>query len=104
MIKRIIIYGIVVASCSICTACSGHGDWQKNSVPDTTLRIDNKTLKEWSAPYRGWHYHPDHVIPPAPKISGFEDVLMTDVPTVFPGVSKFRIVDMKLFNLTMFFT
>ena len=83
MIKRIIIYGIVVASCSICTACSGHGDWQKNSVPDTTLRIDNKTLKEWSAPYRGWHYHPDHVIPPAPKISGFEDVLMTDVPTVF---------------------
>jgi hypothetical protein len=83
MTKRIIIYGILVASFSIYADCSGHGDRKENIVPDTTLTIDNKTLKEWSAPYRGWHYHPDHVIPPAPNIIGFENVHMTDVPTVF---------------------
>jgi predicted GH43/DUF377 family glycosyl hydrolase len=49
--------------------------------------IDQRTVKEWSAPYRGWHYHPDHVIPANPGIEGFEKVKMTDVPTVFqvPG-------------------
>lgn len=25
--------------------------------------IDPGTVKLWSEPYRGWHYHPDHVIP-----------------------------------------
>ncbi len=48
-----------------------------------TLEIDATTLAKWSAPYRGWHYHPDHVIPAKPAIKGFEDVEMTDVPTVF---------------------
>jgi hypothetical protein len=24
------------------------------------------TVKQWSAPFRGWHYHPDHVIPAQP--------------------------------------
>lgn len=49
--------------------------------------IDAETAEQWSAPYRGWHYHPDHVIPAKPNIRGFEDVRMTDVPTVFqlPG-------------------
>lgn len=45
--------------------------------------IDPETIKKWSAPYRGWHYHPDHVIPAKPEIKGFEDVTMTDVPTIF---------------------
>jgi hypothetical protein len=31
--------------------------------PTTTQQIDQKTLDEWSAPYRGWHYYPDPVIP-----------------------------------------
>lgn len=50
-------------------------------------RIDSKTLAAWSAPYRGWHYHSDHVIPAKPHINGFEDVHATDVPEVFqlPG-------------------
>ncbi len=49
--------------------------------------IDLGTVRQWSAPFRGWHYHPDHVIPEKPNIKGFEDVHMTDVPTVFqvPG-------------------
>ena len=52
--------------------------------------IDAATVKQWSAPYRGWHYHPDHVIPAQPNIEGFDQVKMTDVPTVFqvPGHEK----------------
>jgi predicted GH43/DUF377 family glycosyl hydrolase len=49
--------------------------------------IDPETLKEWSLPYRNWEYYPDLVIPPDPEIPGYQDVKMTDVPTVFqiPG-------------------
>lgn len=52
--------------------------------------IDSGTVKLWSEPYRGWHYYPDHVITAKPEIKGFEDVHMTDVPTVFqlPGDKK----------------
>lgn len=52
----------------------------KETAMDT---IDTKTVKEWSAPYRGWAYYPTHVIPPKPNVLGFEDVYMTDVPTVY---------------------
>ena len=54
---------------------------------EDSTSIDTETVKKWSAPYRGWHYHPDFVISPTPNIKGFEDVKMTDVPTVFqlPG-------------------
>ncbi len=49
-----------------------------------------KTLAAWSAPYRGWHYYPEHVIPEQPEIRGHEDVIMTDAPTVYqrPGDPK----------------
>jgi len=59
------------------------------SVEDSTA-IDTNTIKQWSAPYRNWHYYPDHVIGPKPNIKGFENVKMTDVPTVFqlPGDKK----------------
>lgn len=54
------------------------------------LGIDASTLAKWTAPYRGWHYHPHHVIPAKPGIEGYGDVRMTDVPTVFriPGDPK----------------
>lgn len=47
-------------------------------------------VKEWSEPYRNWHYHPELVIPPNPDVAGFENIKMTDVPTVFqiPGDDK----------------
>ena len=54
--------------------------------------IDADTMKKWAAPYRHWHYYPDHVIPPKPDIKGFEDVYETDVPTVYqlPGDTKWH--------------
>ena len=53
-------------------------------------RIGAATVQQWSAQYRGWHYWPDHVIPAKPGIKAFEDVRMTDVPTVYqlPGDDK----------------
>ena len=45
--------------------------------------VDADTVKKWSAPYRNWHYYPEHVIPAKPEIKGFEKVFKTDVPTVF---------------------
>jgi predicted GH43/DUF377 family glycosyl hydrolase len=46
--------------------------------------IDQNTMSEkWSEPYRNWFYYPDHVVPPQPIIPGFENIKMTDVPTVF---------------------
>jgi predicted GH43/DUF377 family glycosyl hydrolase len=57
---------------------------------EKSMAIDTHTVKQWSAPYRGWHYYPDHVIPAKPEIKGFDKVHMTDVPTVFqlPGDSR----------------
>ena len=52
-----------------------------------TADIDRETLDKWSAPYRGWHYWPDHVIPAQPKIPGHEKFHNADVPCVYqlPG-------------------
>lgn len=49
--------------------------------------IDRPTLDQWSAPYRGWHYWPGHVIPAKPNIPGHEKFQNTDVPCVYqlPG-------------------
>lgn len=49
--------------------------------------IDRETLDRWSAPYRGWTYWPDHVIPSRPEIEGFPGIVGVDVPTVYqiPG-------------------
>jgi hypothetical protein len=49
--------------------------------------LDRQTIDTWSAPYRGWHYWPDHVIAAQPKIPGHEKFVNTDVPCVFqlPG-------------------
>ena len=52
-----------------------------------TSDIDRETLDQWSAPYRGWHYRPDHVIPAEPNITGHEKFHNTDCPCVYqlPG-------------------
>jgi autotransporter-associated beta strand protein len=49
--------------------------------------IDSALLAQWSAPYRNWHYQPNHVISSAPNIPGYASFQGTDVPTVFqlPG-------------------
>ena len=59
----------------------------KARAAEDAAAIDANTVTRWSAPYRGWHHYPDHVIPAKPNIKGHETVRMTDVPTVFqrPG-------------------
>lgn len=54
------------------------------------MTISSDTITQWSAPYRNWHYYPDHVISGNPGIPGFENVEKTDVPTVYqlPGDDK----------------
>lgn len=49
--------------------------------------IDRRTLDQWSAPYRGWHYHAEPVIAADLKIPGSEKFRNFDVPTVYriPG-------------------
>ena len=37
----------------------------------TAQPIDRETLDDWSAPYRGWHCQPDHVIFADPKNETF---------------------------------
>lgn len=51
--------------------------------PVAAAEIDADTLDRWAAPFRGWHYHPDHVIPAQPKIPGHEAFHSTDVPCVY---------------------
>ena len=49
--------------------------------------IDTETLQNWSAPYRGWFYYAEPVIPSDFKIPGAEDFKNFDVPCVYqlPG-------------------
>ena len=53
--------------------------------------IDSATLDRWAAPYRGWHYWPDHVVPARPTIGSITNLLGTDVPAVYqvPGSDKY---------------
>ena len=50
-------------------------------------QIDRETQDKWSAPYRGCHYQPEHVIPANPKIPGHPEFHNADVPCVYqlPG-------------------
>lgn len=51
------------------------------------LELDKATLDRWSAPFRGWHYYPDPIIPSDFVIPGHEKFHSYDVPTVYqlPG-------------------
>lgn len=62
--------------------------------------IDRATLDQWAAPYRGWQYWPDHVIPAEPKIPGAEEFQSTDVPCVYqlPGDSSKWLMSFIAFN------
>jgi len=72
-----------LAALSACVL-SAHG------APDPAQEvapIDRATLDLWSAKFRNWTYWPDHVIPAAPMMAGFEDIQATDCPTIYqlPG-------------------
>jgi len=49
--------------------------------------IDAATVAKWSAPYRGWEYFPEPIIPSDYKIPGLPDFHNYDVPCVYqlPG-------------------
>ncbi len=51
---------------------------QKIKISDVSWTIDELTVKEWSEPYRNWHYYPDHVIPAGPKGS-YNEVFSSDI-------------------------
>ncbi|MCP4314393.1 MAG: hypothetical protein GY790_24325 [Bacteroidetes bacterium] len=51
---------------------------QKIKISDVSWTIDELTVKEWSEPYRNWHYYPDHVIPVGPKGS-YNEVFSSDI-------------------------
>lgn len=55
--------------------------------PSGAPEIDRETLDRWAAPFRGWHYWPEHVIPAQPRIPDHEAFEHTDVPCVYqlPG-------------------
>ena len=42
--------------------------------------VDRETVARWSAPYRGWHYRPEHVLPAEPNIPGYGQFHNTDCP------------------------
>ncbi len=61
-----------------------------NVIASDPCSIDSGTVSNWSAPFRNWHYWPDHVIPATPPLPGATNILGTDIPTVFqiPGDDK----------------
>jgi predicted GH43/DUF377 family glycosyl hydrolase len=48
-----------------------------------TQQIDMATLDKWSAPFRGWHYYAEPIIPSDLKIPGHEDFHSFDAPHVY---------------------
>ena len=59
-------------------------------APAADSALDAATVARWSAPFRHWHYWPEHVVPANPAIPGITNLLGTDVPTVYqiPGDDK----------------
>lgn len=58
------------------------------SAAGENAAIDAATLDAWAAPYRGWHYYPDFVVPPSPDDGlGFT---MVDTPLVWLHNGEWR--------------
>ncbi|MDR2643587.1 MAG: hypothetical protein LBC74_12420, partial [Planctomycetaceae bacterium] len=55
----------------------------KVQAQESVQPIDAETLQKWSAPYRGWQYHPSPIIPSDYKIPGLEDFHSYDCPCVY---------------------
>ena len=81
---------ITIFTASLTVMMASLGIAATNSIPLPCEPIDSQTLSNWSAPYRNWHYWPDHVIPNSPPLPGATNIIGTDVPTVYqiPGDDK----------------
>jgi beta-xylosidase len=55
----------------------------KDPLASPGKTIDQATLDAWTAPYRGWHYHAEAIIPSNLAISGCEAFHSFDVPVVY---------------------
>lgn len=53
--------------------------------------LSTESVRKWSQKYRNWIHHPNHVIHSNPEISGYNNVTMTDVPTIYqlPGDTNY---------------
>ena len=67
-----------VMACSVLTCASVALAAPQAAETARPPSIDRETLDQWTAPYRGWHYHPEHVIPAQPNIPGYEGVASSD--------------------------
>ncbi len=76
-----VLFAVLLAGLALRPSVQGAGP------ESATEAIGSEILDRWSAPYRGWHYWPDLVIPAQPRIPGFEEFENTDVPCVYqlPG-------------------
>ena len=75
------------------------GALQAAEVP-AVQDIDRETMDKWSAPYRAWHYLPEHVIPAQPHIPGYEKFQNTGVPCIYqlPGQPEKWFMSFIAFN------
>jgi predicted GH43/DUF377 family glycosyl hydrolase len=72
---------LFVTACITClSVCHANG---RQTGGESAQPVDAETVRQWSAPYRGWTYHPDPVIPADYRIPGAEDFHSYDVPCVY---------------------
>ena len=86
--KNVLTICILTVSLSFCQQDAGAACKGKAATDsENSGKIDLATLDAWSAPYRGWHYYADPIIPSDLKIPGYEAFHSFDVPTVYqiPG-------------------
>jgi len=87
------IFASVLGGVGICFSLAGFAAGSESApASPQEAAIDPATVSQWAAPFRNWHYWPEHVIPASPEIPGFTNILGTDVPTVFqiPGDAKWH--------------
>lgn len=76
------------------------GPWRAPAESAAGTDLDRATIDRWSAPFRGWHYWPGHVIPAQPRIPGHEAFHSTDCPCVYqlPGQPERWFMSFIAFN------
>ncbi|HVM62643.1 MAG TPA: hypothetical protein VMV72_17410 [Verrucomicrobiae bacterium] len=88
---RNMLRSVVCAGLALLALVAPQRGWGAESA-DSAAPIDAETVTKWSAPFRGWHYWPDHVIPASPALPGATNIFGTDIPTIFqiPGDEKWH--------------
>ena len=92
--------GLLLSTFLIAASCLHVCPLTARAQEEMPAQIDPATLDAWSAPYRGWHYWNEPVIPADPRIPGLEEFKSTDCPTVYqlPGQSDRWLMSFIAFN------